>query len=291
MSSNWRYHLYFCRGYPLVPSIAMKLQRTTLILVGTALVLGGFVYFHEIQASPKQDAAQAKTEPLFGFKEEDVQSFNLTTQTQTLSFAKKPAGQVTSGQKAQATPVQPNALVWTLTAPDSTLANDASVAYLLNLLATSKRQQTLTIPVAKQAEFGLDKPLAIVEVKLNNQQSHRLVLGKPNFDRSALYALVDPPANPTGDLSVVLVSIDFQNAVTRPLKEWKAKEPKPETKPEAKSEVKPESQAEPVSPPETKSEAKPEMKPGTQPEAKSDALPDNKKSPGKSEQPSPSPAK
>ncbi|MGA7933798.1 MAG: DUF4340 domain-containing protein [Kovacikia sp.] len=208
----------------------MKLQRTPLILLLIALLLGSVVLIYEIQAKPQQEAAEVKKDQLFGFKEEEVQTLDLTTQTQKLAFVKTPAGRLTSNQKqdpkqaGKSAEKQPDSSGWMMTAPTKVLAEDGAVAYLLNLIATGQRQQTLTIPAAKLAEFGLDKPLAIADVKLSNQKTHRLVLGKPNFDRSAIYAQVDPPANSTGDVSVILVSIDFENATTRPLSEWQKKE-------------------------------------------------------------------
>ncbi len=205
-----------------------------MILLLIALFLGSIVLIYETQGKPQQEAAEAKKDQLFSFKEEDVQALNLTTQTLKLSFEKSaaaansPAGSSNSDQKKagkQGTS-QPksDAKVWMMTAPAKKLANDASIAYLLNLMATGTRQQTLITPAAKLAEFGLDKPLATADVKLNNQQTHRIVLGKPNFDRSAIYAQVDPSAAPAGDVPVSLVSIDFENAVTRPLNEWQSKE-------------------------------------------------------------------
>ncbi|MBW4471655.1 MAG: DUF4340 domain-containing protein [Stenomitos rutilans HA7619-LM2] len=203
----------------------MKLQRTPLILLAIALVLGAFVYLYEVQGKPQREAAQAQTEQLFAFKEEEVRSLTLTTPSETLAFAKTPAARVAfpSGNDPKAAQPQAGTLVWAMTVPDKAVANDASVAYLLNLMATGKRQQTLKMPLAQQAEFGFDKPIAIADVKLANQQTHRLVLGKPNFNRSALYAQVDPPAQATTERSVVLVSTDFENAVNRPLADWKAK--------------------------------------------------------------------
>jgi hypothetical protein len=225
----------------------MKFQKTPLILLAIALLLGAFVYLYEVQGKPQRETAKARTEQLFTFKEEDVRSLTLTTPTQTLMFAKTPAARLPASKaeqpakaptaspqaaSPQATPT--DALTWAMTAPDQAVANDASVAYLLNLLATGKRQQTLTVPAAKQAEFGLDKPIAIAEVNLANQQSHRLVLGKPNFNRSALYAQADPPAQTKTDLTVVLVSTDFENAVNRPLADWKVKEPAAQPSPTPK---------------------------------------------------------
>jgi hypothetical protein len=207
----------------------MKVQRTPLILLLLALLLGLGVAVYETQVSPKQEQAQAKTEQLFSFKEEDVQTLSVTTPAQTVSFVKTPAGRLDAKQKTNS-PALANATVWMMVAPTQTYADEASVAYLLNLMATGKRQQTLTVPASKRAEFGFDQPQAIAEVKLNNQQTHRLVLGKPNFDRSALYAQVDPPTDPAKDLSILLVSNDFGNAVNRPLAEWQMKQDKPKTK-------------------------------------------------------------
>lgn len=203
----------------------MKLQKMPLILLAIALLLGAVVYLYEVQGKTQREAAQAQTEQLFAFKEEEVRSLTLTTSTQTLAFAKTSAARLSSASKADQPTAKASAdtLVWAMTAPDQAAANDASVAYLLNLLATGKRQQKIAVPAAKQAEFGLDKPLAIAEVKLANQTIHRLIVGKPNFNRSGLYAQADPPAQTNADLSVVLVSTDFENAVKRPLSEWKAK--------------------------------------------------------------------
>jgi hypothetical protein len=202
----------------------MKLQRTPLILLLIALVLGGFVYFYEVQGAPQREAAQANAEKLFQFKEEEVQTLKVATQQQTLSFVKTPAGRLKDTVKQQIDQEKlskPEVLIWLMTAPEEAAANEGAIAYLLNLMATGSSEQRFQVPSAKLAEFGLDKPLATVEVKLNNQQTHKLVLGKPNFNRTALYTQIDPPSNPTTDVSVALVSMDFESAVSRPLAEWK----------------------------------------------------------------------
>lgn len=210
----------------------MKFQRTPLILLLAALILGTGVLIYETQISPQQEAAKETRNRLFSFKEEDVQSFSLKTRQQTLSFEKKSAAALTKSQQNSSPSPQAiaNAFVWKMVAPTTATANDAYVSYLLNLMATATREQTITVPAAQRAEFGFDQPLAITEVKLKNQQSHSLVLGKSNFDGSALYAQVDPPTDPNQDLSVVLVPADFENAVNRPLAEWQAPEPKSDEK-------------------------------------------------------------
>ncbi|MBD1821045.1 DUF4340 domain-containing protein [Cyanobacteria bacterium FACHB-DQ100] len=185
----------------------MKFQRTSLALVLAALALGGFVYYTESKKPAQIDEAKADEKPLFNFKEQEIQAFTVKTPKQTLEFEKAP--------------------IWTLRKPEVAPANESSIAFLLNLLTAGKSDRTFNVPAARKSEFGLDQPSATVDVKLSNQKNHRLVIGKPNFNRNFLYALVDPPADINQDLSVLLVPINFQNAVDRPLSEWKRDQPKP----------------------------------------------------------------
>jgi Domain of unknown function (DUF4340) len=202
----------------------MKFQKTPLILLFSALVLGGFVYFYELKKQPQQTETQSESKPVFAFKEEDVQAFTVQTSKQTFSFEKIPAT-VPANQKGLTTRA-----FWQMTAPEKTPADSGTVAFLLNLMATSQSDRTLPTPANRKSEFGLEPPFATVEVKLGSQ-THRLLLGKPNFNRSFLYALVDLPAKPTQNLDVLLVPIDFQNAVDRPISEWKQIKEKPKASP------------------------------------------------------------
>lgn len=190
----------------------MKFKLSTLILLLVALSLGGVVYFFEVRGAPQREAAQAEKQQLFTFTEDQVQAFTVKTRQQTLSFQR-------SSQRT-----------WQMQTPTQTPANDASVAYLLNLLATGTSDRTLTVPVNRQGEFGFDQPLATVDLKLNNNQTHRLILGKPNFNRNFLYAQADPPGTPNQDLNVLLVSMNFENAVTRPLPDWQSQDKRPAQK-------------------------------------------------------------
>ena len=183
----------------------MKLQRTTLILLILALGLGGFVYFYEIQGATQRQEAKEQKRQIFSFKQDQVQSFTLETQKNTLSFERSNQ----SGSK------------WRMKTPSDTTANDASVSYLLDLLVSGKSDRTLQVPVTQLEDYGLQQPQATIEIKLNNQTTHRLILGKPDFNRSFLYAQADPPAQPNTQVDVLLVSTDFENAVNRSLSEWK----------------------------------------------------------------------
>jgi predicted membrane metal-binding protein len=187
----------------------MKLQRTTLILLLLALSLGGFVYFYEVQGASQQQLALTKQQQIFSFEEEQVQAFTVKTQKQKLLFER--------GVKAGKS-------LWRMKAPSNTLASEASVSYLMNLLVKGKSNRTIHVPATQLQEYGLNQPQATIEVKLKNQQTHQLVLGKPDFNRNFLYAQADPSAKPNGNVDVLLVPTDFENAVNRQLSEWKSQE-------------------------------------------------------------------
>lgn len=196
----------------------MKLQRTTLILLVLALGLGGFVYLYEIKGATQRQEAKAKEQQIFSFEEEQVQSFTVKTKEQTLLFER--------GDKSG----KPK---WLMKAPSQTPASDASVSYLMNLLVKGKSDRTIQVPAAQLREYGLDLPQATIVVKLNNQKTHQLILGKPVFNSNFLYAQADSPGLAAGNVDVLLVSTDFENAVNRSLSEWKSQEPSQSSSPEA----------------------------------------------------------
>jgi hypothetical protein len=187
----------------------MKFKPTTLALVAIAILLGGVVYFTETRNSSSPETTEEAGGSLFEFEESQVQSLTVETPDQTLSFENE-AGQ------------------WQMQQPESAPASDASVAYLLNLLATGESDRTLTVPAADTAEFGLDEPSATINVVLDTEETHQLILGSANFDNSAIYAQADPEANSEpsaaeAETTILLVSPDFVNAVNRPLEEWRSR--------------------------------------------------------------------
>ncbi|PSM49578.1 hypothetical protein C7Y66_08445 [Chroococcidiopsis sp. CCALA 051] len=194
----------------------MKLQRTTLILLLLALGMGGFVYFYEIQGTPQRQEVREKQQQIFTFKEDQVQSLNVKTRNQTLQFER----------------AKDSKTGWRMQVPDKASASEGAIAYLLDLLVSSKSDRVLTVPAAQLSDYGLQQPQATVEVKLQDGKTHRLVLGQPDFNRSFLYAQADPPTPQPAQTSVLLVSTNFENAVNRPLAEWKQASAPPKKSPE-----------------------------------------------------------
>lgn len=182
----------------------MKIKRSTFFLLLAALLLGGVTVLAVQTQQPTAEQAETNEQQnIFSFKEEQVQSFTLATEADSYKFERN------SEKK------------WQMIEPDKTPASDASIAFLLDQMVTGKSERSITVPAGDRADFGLDKPLATVEVTLDNKETHKLVLGGYDFNRSFIYALADPPADEKADLQVLLVSPNFENAVTRPREEWK----------------------------------------------------------------------
>ncbi|MDZ8029305.1 MAG: DUF4340 domain-containing protein [Nostoc sp. ChiQUE01a] len=184
----------------------MKLPRTTLILVLLALGLGSFVYFYEIKDATQRAEIKEQKQQIFSFGEDDVQALTIKTKKLTLNLERSN---------------QSNNSKWLIKSPISEPANDAIVSYLMDLLVKGKSDRTLPTPVNQLGEFALDRPQTTINITLKNKQSHQLILGKYNFNGRFLYAQTDPATKPDGNVNVLLVSIDFENAVNRELSEWK----------------------------------------------------------------------
>ncbi|MFN6155339.1 DUF4340 domain-containing protein [Anabaena sp. AL09] len=180
----------------------MKFPKTTLILILLALGLGGFVYLHEIKGKNQQTEIKIQNQKIFTFTADDVQSLTIKIKETTLQLERR-----NTSEKPQ----------WEIKSPISALANDAIVSYLMDLLVKGKSERTVLISSAELSEFGLDKPVATIDIKLKNQESHQLILGKGDFNNQFLYAQADSNKN----MNLLLVSKDFVNAVNRDISEWK----------------------------------------------------------------------
>ncbi|MEM6434835.1 MAG: DUF4340 domain-containing protein [Cyanobacteria bacterium P01_D01_bin.115] len=190
----------------------MKLQRSTMILEATALVMGGVVLFTQArQGNPTRSTtgqSNAAATPVFEFEEADVVGLSIETQDQTVVFERGEGG------------------FWQMTQPQQQPAEEAAIAFLLSRLTTDGLVQTTTIEVSDPAEFGLDAPFATVDLTLADETTHQLVLGAADFSGRNYYALIDPETLPlsetTGDIDAAIVTENIRNGVDRPLEEWQA---------------------------------------------------------------------
>ncbi|MEM9451447.1 MAG: DUF4340 domain-containing protein [Cyanobacteria bacterium P01_E01_bin.6] len=181
----------------------MKLKAPTVFLVGIAAILG-LVVFAEFQGGDRTDT-ETEAQPLFSFDEEDVQSFSVETDIETLAFERDAEG------------------VWKMVQPETFLASDASVSFLLNLLATGESDRTFAVSADELGDFGLADPQAMIDIVLQDETSHQIVLGDFDFSQQSMYARVDAEivdAAAADTVDIVLVPTTFDAAVNRSVEDW-----------------------------------------------------------------------
>lgn len=185
----------------------MKLQKTTWgLLVSAAFLCTAVtaVYIYEIKFQHQQSQMKSNNNKLFDFIEEDIKNITVKTQQNTLEF------QRTKDDKN----------FWQMTQPKQETANDATISFLTNLLVTGESARRFTIPTSQQEDYGLKKPLATIEVILNDSSKHQIVLGNSDFNDGFLYAIVDPNTQDTTEITISLVSKNYRYAIDREIDEW-----------------------------------------------------------------------
>jgi hypothetical protein len=185
----------------------MKFQRSTLILVGVAFLLGAGVLIAEsLRSQPGSPTAQTDSAgSILTFDEGDVATLIVDRGNETLIFERDDEGN------------------WQMVEPENALAEPGAVAFLLSRLNTDSPLQTVTMTADQATDFGFNAPLGIVAVGLNDGTEHELILGGPDFSGNANYAIIDPEPWPPAagtDYSVLVVTRDVANGINRPLAEW-----------------------------------------------------------------------
>lgn len=189
----------------------MKLQRSTVVLVGVALLMGAGVLIAESQRpSTPDETVNQPASPIFAFAETDVTRLTVERQEETLAFEIGEDG------------------LWQMTQPQPGPAEPGAVAFLLSRLNTDSPLETVTMAPDQVADFGFSPPAGTVMVTLLDGAEHTLILGGPDFSGSARYAIIDPATWPPSststdapvDYKVLVVNQDVANGINRPLAEW-----------------------------------------------------------------------
>jgi Domain of unknown function (DUF4340) len=181
----------------------MKLQKKTWSLLIVAVFLCTAVYTYEIKFQ-QQSQIKSNDNKLFNFTEEDIKNITVKIKQDTLKFQR----------------TEDNKGYWKMTKPKQGTANDATISFLINLLVTGESDRRFTISNNQQKDYGLNKPLATIEVILNNGNKHQIVLGNSDFNDSFLYAKVDTNKQDTAELIISLVSKNYRYAIDREIEEW-----------------------------------------------------------------------
>lgn len=113
-------------------------------------------------------------------------------------------------------------------------ANVAYVDYLLSFLTNEQSDREINIPTEQLNAYGLEPPQTTIDITLDNGATHQLNLGNRDFSGQFFYAIANPQPESgedtdTEETTLLLVSSRLENAIDRPLSEWKEPPPATET--------------------------------------------------------------
>jgi hypothetical protein len=150
----------------------LRQQRTGLILLAIAGLLGGGVYWSEsrkVSVPPIGQAIEGASQPIVDAQESDIQGLGIKTLIQTIVLDKTGS-------------------TWTLRSPKPEgTASDASVAYLTSLLV-GRGDRLPTITGLRKAEFGLDL-YAAVNPPVDPNAVFPVMLVSPSFESAVTRAI------------------------------------------------------------------------------------------------------
>lgn len=196
----------------------MKLQRTTLALLISAIALGGAVYLFETvhQVRKAEQARQAKR--IFQFTEEQITGLTIAVQERNLNNRHEDHRFVFERDRSQ-----PETEQWQMKAPEEGTVDAAKVEFLTNLLVQGERKLDFVIDVDERQDYGLDDPFASITIELAGQAEPEIIhLGAANFDNKLIYAQINPDDQPEKEQGVLVVPLELQYAVERDAEEWLA---------------------------------------------------------------------
>lgn len=143
------------------------MRKSTLALVGIAVIVVGLVYWFEFKRTPTE---KTQTHPaVFHFQPKDVDSVTFSRPNQTIVVDRKETG-------------------WQIAQPVQTRADSSTISALLNAVTLSHSSRSLTVAGDKLKSFGLDPPKLTLDFKLKNGQRHELKIGDADFTGGSVYA-------------------------------------------------------------------------------------------------------
>lgn len=181
----------------------MKLQKNTLGLLFSAMLLGMGVAAYEFSRKIPTTEVETGQQPLFTFKAEEIKTLIVEDEQNTLEF------QQTSDQEK----------TWKMIQPKQGIGSKAVISFLTNLLVYGNSDRRFAVTETQFKDYGLDQPFATITVILKDNSEYQLKLGDSDFQNQFIYAYLtqDQDASPP---EVLLVSKDFRYAVERDLEEW-----------------------------------------------------------------------
>ena len=170
-------------------------------MILTASLLTAEVCLMQIYQVPQGDSVREidSRRHLFGFDLISLEKLSISIGDDHLVFSRSGYG----GQD------------WQMEEPEKKTANPAALSYLSDLLFGNQQFHSFVLVKGRLNQYGLDHPLAVVELRLKNKQIYHLRLGNILIDGKSIYGQIDNRER------IYVLPIEFKYAVDRSLGEWK----------------------------------------------------------------------
>ncbi|MFQ5664978.1 MAG: DUF4340 domain-containing protein [Candidatus Binatia bacterium] len=168
--------------------------RTTIVLIVLLLGLGAYVYWGEIP----QAQQEAKKKTLVDFKPDDATGVSLAYADRTIVLRK-------TGD------------TWHITKPRDLPADATAAKNLVNAIAQCEVKKEIKEPVADLQQYGLDRPLVTVTVKLKDRELPAFAVGKNTPVGFSTYV------QRKGDKRILLTSSAFRSGMDKQVKDLRDK--------------------------------------------------------------------
>ncbi|MFP3422091.1 DUF4340 domain-containing protein, partial [Bacillus sp. SIMBA_161] len=100
---------------------------------------------------------------------------------------------------------------WRMKQPEGSPAAESSIVFLLDLLVKTSSPKTFSVEEKQLEAYGLNNPLATINIELNNEMKHQVVLGNSTFDDEQIYTQINPEENDSTE--IYILPINFRYAV------------------------------------------------------------------------------
>src|SRR5437016_11669083 len=170
--------------------------QTTAILAVVLLALGAFYYVYEIRGGPGRAKVGAQKGRLWTVDAADVTEVELRRGGEVVTLKREPDG-------------------WRLVGPVTARGDRGKVDGTLTTLTTARVDREIESAPTRLEAYGLDKPAAVVTLRLKNGRQLGLQLGVKNPTGVWVYA------REAGKPAVFVVSDTVLRDVTRPLADFR----------------------------------------------------------------------
>ena len=172
--------------------------QTTAVLAAVLIVLGAFYYVYEVRLGPEREKTEGRKGRVFAVEPADVTDVEIKRTDATVKLKREGDG-------------------WQILAPVNARGDRGSIDETVTSVVTARMDREIDAAPKSLGDFGLDRPVAEVTLRLKDGKHVGLVLGAKSPTGVWVYA------RETGKPAVFVVGDSVLRDTTRPVAEFRDK--------------------------------------------------------------------